>query len=122
MEQLDAFITAYAVAALWSTNDESNPQGGDPLDDNYNIVDIADATLQQMIDDCKKFREENKDLLELSGLSDEYAGHDFWLTRCGHGAGFWDRGSEDVFDQLTEACKKWGEIDLYVGDDGKIYH
>ena len=21
---------------------------------------------------------------------DEYAGHDFWLTRNGHGAGFWD--------------------------------
>ena len=122
MKQLDAFTTAYAIAALWSTNDESNPQGGDPLDDNYNIVDIADETLQQMIDDCKKFREENKELLELSGLSDEYAGHDFWLTRCGHGAGFWDRGSEDVFDQLTEACNKWGEVDLYVGDDGKIYH
>lgn len=22
---------------------------------------------------------------------DERAGHDFWLTRAGHGAGFWDR-------------------------------
>lgn len=25
------------------------------------------------------------------GYSPERFGHDFWLTRCGHGAGFWDR-------------------------------
>jgi hypothetical protein len=121
MIKLDAFTSAYVIAALWSTNDESTPAGGEPMDANYGIMDIADETLQKMIDDCNKFREQNKELLELSGLSDEYAGHDFWLTRNGHGAGYWDRGSEDVFDQLTVACDKWPEIDLYVGDDGKIY-
>ncbi len=26
-----------------------------------------------------------------AGFSAERMGHDFWLTRCGHGAGFWDR-------------------------------
>ena len=50
-----------------------------------------------------------------------FAGHDFWLTRNGHGAGFWDRGLGEVGDRLSNACKAFGSYDLYIGDDGKIY-
>lgn len=49
------------------------------------------------------------------------AGHDFWLTRCGHGAGFWDRGLGDIGCKLTEAASVYGSVDLYIGDDGLIY-
>lgn len=55
------------------------------------------------------------------GYSESNAGHDFWLTRNGHGAGFWDRDLGDVGDKLSEASKAAGEVDLYVGDDGKVY-
>jgi hypothetical protein len=48
-------------------------------------------------------------------------GHDLWLTRNGHGAGFWDRGLGDVGDKLTAIAKRMGSKSLYVGDDGKIY-
>ena len=48
-------------------------------------------------------------------------GHDFWLTRNRHGAGFWDRGLEFVGINLTDAAHAWGEFNLYVGDDGLIY-
>jgi hypothetical protein len=34
-----------------------------------------------------------------------YLGHDLWLTSCGHGTGFWDRGLGDLGDRLTDACK-----------------
>ena len=52
----------------------------------------------------------------------ERAGHDFWLTRNHHGAGFWDGDwPEDVDEKLTEASHSWGEMDLYVGDDGRVY-
>ena len=49
--------------------------------------------------------------------------HDFWLTRNGHGAGFWDGRYSDtqLGDLLTEVAKKFGEAYLYVGDDGLIY-
>jgi len=48
--------------------------------------------------------------------------HDFWLTRNGHGAGFWDGDWDDeTGKRLTTISKKYVEIDLYVGDDGKIY-
>jgi hypothetical protein len=36
--------------------------------------------------------------------TDEQIGHDLWLTRCGHGAGFWDRNLPNG-DKLTEICE-----------------
>jgi hypothetical protein len=49
-------------------------------------------------------------------------GHDFWLTRNGHGAGFWDGDwPKEAGDRLTKACEEFGEFDLYIGDDGMIY-
>jgi hypothetical protein len=36
--------------------------------------------------------------------------------------GFWDRkGDKRVLDALSEACRRFGEFYLYVGDDGKIH-
>ena len=42
---MDDFTLAYIEAALWSTNDQSNEQGGEPLDKNYTIDDIDAAAL-----------------------------------------------------------------------------
>lgn len=51
----------------------------------------------------------------------ELAGHDFWLTRNGHGAGFWDRGLGELGERLTVASKTFGSVDLYLGDDELVY-
>lgn len=125
---LDEFTWAYIEAALWSTNDESNEQGGNPLDDNYGAEDIAPATLKAMVADCKRFQEENAaDIAtgdDRTGYTAvEHAGHDFWLTRNGHGCGFWDGDwPEEAGGRLTRACEAFGEINLYVSDDdGVIY-
>lgn len=40
-------------------------------------------------------------------------GQDFWLTRDGHGPGFWDRGRERG-DRLTAAAKMYGDCGLYA--------
>jgi hypothetical protein len=119
--ELDQFTLAYIEAALWSSNDESNEQGGEPLDCNYDIHDIDVDTLRKMKEDCEKFQRENWDAIaEADDLTQP--GHDFWLSRCGHGCGFFDRdcynGKED---ELQEIARKWGEVYLYVGDDHKIY-
>lgn len=116
---MDAFTMAYMEAALWSSSDNSNEQGGDSLDKNYDFSDIADETKQQMASDCASFQEKAWDDIS---ENEKGAGHDFWLTRNGHGAGFWDGDwPEPQATQLTELSKKFGEFDLYVGDDGKIY-
>ena len=52
-QQLDEFTLAYVEAALWSSNDDSTPQGGEPLDANYGIDDIDPDTLAAMIEDCR---------------------------------------------------------------------
>ncbi len=73
----------------------------------------------EMVRDCQNFQQQNAELL--GQIDDEQAGHDFWLTRCGHGAGFWDRGLGEIGDRLTDAAHAAGNVDLYLGDDGKIY-
>ena len=50
----------------------------------------------------------------------ERAGHDFALTRNGHGTGFWDRGLGTLGDLLTERAKAFGEQNAFVDDDGKF--
>jgi hypothetical protein len=130
IQRLDEFTRAYIECALWSTNDESDEQGGDPLDENYTIQDLSPACLKKMTDDCAKFQRAHaaelvdENYLHVNKFSAlEIGGHDFWLTRNGHGAGFWDGDwKKDVGEALTAASKKYGEVNLYVGDDGKIHH
>lgn len=128
MNKLDDFTLAYIEAALWSTNDESDESGGEPLDKNYSVSDISEETLSEMVADCAKFQADNAELLTdefcLTGLpADEQGGHDFWLTRCGHGVGFWETfdWEESAGKKLTASAKGFGNVDLYLGDDGQIY-
>ncbi len=125
MQTLPSFLRAYVTTALWSSvNDE-----GDPLDRDYSETDLAPETLEKMRADCERFETENQATLEAAiatGGPDfdemERAAHDFWLTRNHHGAGFWDGDwPEPYARQLTDAAHAFGECDLYVGDDGKIY-
>lgn len=112
---LETFAKAYIVCALWSSTDVD----GDPLDDLFTIDDIHPDSLKKMKDDCADFVSGNEKALHENTA--ERAGRDFWLTRNGHGAGFWDGDWPINGDALTEASKTYGESDLYVGDDGKLY-
>lgn len=107
----------YAIAALWSSTDDQD----EPLDSNYSLDDISAETWGRMCEDVLQFIKANEALLVASGQSDEQIGHDFWLTRNGHGAGFWDRDLGDIGDKLTDACNAFGEVWLYVGDDAQIH-
>lgn len=117
MPRLDKFTRAYFDTALWSTPDGSNDEGGEPMLDNYTIDDFAPDTMKRMIADCADFQERFADQLSAAGIDDEQAGQWFWLSRNGHGSGFFDDGH----DELQKVAKEYGEFDLYVGDDGLIY-
>ena len=107
---------AYLECALWSSIDVV-----DGMDVELDSVgnDLAPDTRAEMEADCVKFEAENStDLWEYGTRS--RGGHDFWLTRNGHGAGFWEDDTP-VGNRLTEACKAYGEYTLYIGDDGLIY-
>jgi hypothetical protein len=117
---LDSFTRAYLAACLWSSNDDA----GNPLDSDYSADDFTPEALQRAVDDCAKFQAQAADMMRASrklGDAMEYAGHDFWLTRCGHGAGFWDGDWPEHGDALTALCKGFPNLDPYVGDDGQIH-
>lgn len=129
---LDDFTRAYVTAALWSTNDESDEQGGEPLDTNYDWDDIVWESQSTIIADCARFALLNLEALALIPKGREWsameqAGHDYWLTRNGHGAGFWDRdysglpfGETTLGEYLTAAAEARGEVDITV-HRGKLY-
>ena len=115
-KKLDEFTEAYIEAALWSSID---PDTDLPMDGKYGIEDISPELMKQIVDDCSKFQEEH-----WNDISNDPpgAGHDFWLTRNRHGAGFWDGDwPKSVGERLTEAAQAYGEQDLYIGDDGLVY-
>lgn len=119
--KIKAFLQSYIECALWSSNDESTPAGGVPLDDSYGPEDIDPGTLRSMIEDCEAFYEAMHTVWRHAGLEDSQAGHDFWLTRNGHGAGFWERGlPSEAGDRLTASAQNYGDVDLYVSRK-KIY-
>lgn len=131
-EELFAFEDAYIVCMLWSSNDESRPDGGDPFDRNYCVDDIDIRARVAITEDCRRFcrmLEQELKVTELPGWTAEEAGHDFWLTRNGHGAGFWDRhAAGSPWESLGDWLKSkvgfrtdFPEQDPYVGDDGKIH-
>ena len=113
-------LRQYMETALWSSTDESDESGGEPMDKNYDIYDISEESIVEAKKDIKKFVDKAGSLLD--DVDPEQAGHDFWLTRNHHGAGFWDGDyPEDIGDKLTKLSHEFGEKWPYVGDDGKIY-
>lgn len=114
----EAMVTAYLICALWAEVDER----GEPLDSQYGLSDIAAPALQQAQQECAQFCAQAERLLAESGMSAEQAGHDFWLTRNHHGAGFWDRGlPRRLGEALTMAAQTFGSCEAYVGDDGQVW-
>ena len=122
---VDTYVLAldgYLGCALWSSYDDT----GRPLDE-LGTGAVADETFDDMACDVWRFLatcwgDVWEDFeIDLSGIEPEQLGHDLWLTRNYHGAGFWDRGLGEIGDKLTELAHSYGDVTLYIGDDGKIY-
>ena len=113
--KMDTFTQAYLECALWVGVTDDN---GESLDQ-FDATDIAPPTLAEMVADCKAFQDSHYD-----DMSEDMrqAGHDFFLTRNRHGAGFWDGDWPDAIGKrLTDAAHVYGEYNLYLGDDSKIH-
>lgn len=115
----DVLMTAYVECALWSSSDNDD----EPLDKNYTIEDFTVDSLFQIMEDCKAFLKVKGVMAAIEDCGNDYsqAGHDFWLTRNGHGTGFWDRGDEECYKFLTKVSNDFGEIYINVWR-GKLYY
>jgi hypothetical protein len=121
--ELQAFVKAYIEAALIASTDDDC----EPLDASFGFTDLPAETIAALTKDCHIFAKDTSVAhwlaiaIDIDGYSVARAGHDFWLTRNGHGAGYWDRDLGDVGEKLTDCAHVYGERYLYVGDDGKVY-
>lgn len=108
----DPFVRGYLECAEFADWPPSNEAG--------TRVDRADeatwskASLLSAAEDCAAFQADNAE--QLINVDPARAGHDFWLTRNRHGAGFWDGDyPEPAAHLLTEAAHAWGSV--YVDFD-----
>lgn len=107
MRNLNTILEAYLECALWSEDVEGT------------IHDVLPTGKQQAEKDIQLFVEKAGDLLT-DDWNDEQVGHDLWLTRNGHGAGFWDRDLPNS-DELTDVCKTlFKELNVYRLETGNI--
>ena len=113
IDNLDGQLNDYLITALWSSTDSDCI----PLDDNYDISDIDESVVSSSRADLQRFYDIACIYLN---DTDKNWGHDFWLTRNHHGSGFWG-GDYENGDTLSDICKEFDSVDLYVGNDGKIY-
>lgn len=112
-------LDGYLTCAFWASTDDD----GEPLDRNYGPGDLAAEALGSLAGDLSDFLSLLvRERIDWSEVMDPgRLGHDFWLTRNRHGAGFWDRGYGELGDRLTALSHPYGESILYVGDDGKVW-
>lgn len=113
---------AYLECASWSTSvsDEDGNTVHDSIDDtdaewNLTAVAAAEKQIRDFLSD------EVDEIIERLGITPGQLGHDLWLTRNHHGAGFWDRGCGPDGQRLTELCQPMGDDNAYIGDDGTIH-
>lgn len=116
------FVAGYIEAMLWAES------GIDPSGEERESLegyDLSEGWLHTVKEDCQKFLTLHGDKINLAiAGTDDYdhtqAGRDFWLTRQGHGVGFWDRGLGLVGDDLSAAARSFGEKHVFIDDDGLI--
>ena len=109
------FLGGYLEAALWSSTNDN----GEPLDSPELELVPSKAFEKRAKAECMAFIKENcenlKEYAKQYESEPSFAGHDFWLTRNRHGAGFWDRGLEaGLSKRLTDNAHASGEVWLYV--------
>lgn len=116
-------LAAYLECAVWCGTDWSDGEEDNPptLESaGYSADDISADAVDAAMADVHEFILANAADIEAAGISAERVGHDFFLTRNRHGAGFWDRGLGAIGDRLTDAAHVYGEADLYVTVDGSL--
>jgi len=112
----DAFIEAFYIA---DTGEDGQPDRD---------ADLSEECRLDIEADCRSFWRRFRCYITGEVCRNAFddsiaqAGHDFYMTRQGHGVGFRDDEWPACYrDLLTKSAEKYGELCLYQGDDGLIY-
>ena len=128
---MDEMLRGYLVCALWASHGGSGHRydgKGSEEDTDFDSCGVSDfegTSLLAMRLDCIRFIAHVdadgllQDLLSIEGPScsaSEYAGHNLWLTRNHHGAGFIDRAYNGAV-AIQEIASKEGERWLFKNEN-----
>ncbi len=112
---INTILHHYLIAAIFTA--------GDGEFDHYGADDFTEEARAKSREDIESFLQQAKaQNIDTSLWSDEMLGHDFSLTRNGHGTGFWDRFSEtpEPGDALSAIAQQFGEVHVYDCGDGTL--
>lgn len=106
-KQIDIVAKHYVIACLFFDSEEgTNPRA-------------TNQAMEKAMSDCAAFIAECGPLFDAAmncydngygmhpdaGSAEAAFGHDFWLTRNGHGSGFWDRSElGELGEQISALC------------------
>lgn len=119
---MDLFKKGYIEAMFFfsESNDENLK--------NVGLPEISTELMERIEKDCAEFLAKANHLISdeycnyTECTAEEYAGHDFFLTRNGHGSsfldGFW---SNTTATNLYKLSKTFNQMNVYLGDDNRIY-
>ena len=128
MRKLDILkmVQSYLYAALWT----------EELDSKYDTEDFGNGEqYYAAIRDCADFLNQSVRLLApyekyYGEQTESQLGHDFWLSRNGHGSGFFDLGldsdhiSEELDalgDKLQAIARAFPERNVFESEVGNIF-
>ncbi len=130
---IEEMVRGYLECQLWAQFDyERNGEDGTAdycLDANYDTSDVSAEYIEVLTDELSGIVTAHPLAVRMylaqrnpsHGTPSEYFGHDFYLTREGHGCGFWDRGLGELGDYLTKIAKSWGSAsDIWNNGQGVL--
>ena len=106
-KQIDVVLDSYLETALWTEEEREEF-------DNKTIWNFSYLAKKQAKEEIEWFLDNAGDVF--GEVSDTTIGHDLWLSRNGHGSGFFDRDGYDEDDAkfLMDLARVLGGVDIYI--------
>ena len=116
----DLVLRESVMTMLWQAGEIYDEHGDVTLesyDEKYDLDGLGEVDRLQILTDVYGFimRAMEEHVLEpyLRVFDWGHLCHDYWLTRNGHGVGFWDRGLGDVGVMLSDLAED-GDYDIFA--------
>ncbi|QBI99846.1 hypothetical protein SEA_THREERNGTARJAY_226 [Mycobacterium phage ThreeRngTarjay] len=129
---IDSMATGYLEAQLWAGLDYHD-EDSEPVhyDENYSLEDISPEYVEHVRAELSEVVAQHPLAVRMylnareydpgQGTVSAYFGHDFYLTREHHGAGFWDRGLGELGEYLSRIAHSYGSADeLHDNGEGML--
>ncbi len=112
-------VIQYLETALWSSTDEH----GKPLDRENSVNDFTVDSFGKATRELTEFMEKVQFIVSVQCTTDaDQFAHDFWLSRNGHGTGFFDKPEfyGKCCKELQALAKSFGECHISVQENGRL--